>query len=270
MSGWFTTQIVHTGRLPLFCFFVTFIMGFGAIRLSVRLIRAQVRWWPRNVTPGDLHVHHMVFGVVLMAAAGVAGIASPSQPLAWRSAAAAVFGLGTALVLDEFALMLHVRDVYWTSDGRVSVDAIFIAAGITALLLVGVTPVGAQDAASYLRLPGTSDASAEFAITLTVFFLLAVVTLLKGKVWTALFAVFVPPLFLAGAIRIARPGSPWARWRYQDRRRKLGKAAYREARFRRPVILAKIWLQDLLAGHHDVPVAPAPRRPGVRDTFSPK
>lgn len=270
MSGWFTTQIVHTGRLPLLCFFVAFVLGFAAIRLSVRLIRAQVRWWPGNLTPGDLHVHHMVFGVVLMAVGGVTQIASPAQPLAWRGGAAAVFGLGTALVLDEFALMLHLRDVYWTSDGRVSVDAIFIAAGITALLLVGVTPVGAQDAAGYLRLPGDSDAAPVFATTLTVLFGLAVVTLLKGKVWTALFAVFVPPLMLAGAIRIARPGSPWARWRYQDRPKKLARASYRELRLRRPVISAKIRLQDLLAGHHDVPLPPATARPARQDTFSPK
>jgi hypothetical protein len=270
MSGWFSTQIVHTGRLPLLCFFVAFVLGFAMIRLSVRLIRAQVRWWPGNVTPGDLHVHHMVFGVVLMVVGGVAGIASPVQPMTWRGAAAAIFGLGTALVLDEFALMLHLRDVYWTSDGRVSVDAIFIAAGITALLLVGVTPVGAQDAAGYLRLPGTSDAAAEFATTLTVLFGLAVVTLLKGKVWTALFAVFVPPLFLVGAIRTARPGSPWARWRYRDRPKKLASASYRELRLRRPVILAKIKLQDLLAGHHDIPSPPAVTRAGMQDTFSQK
>ncbi|MEP7026384.1 MAG: hypothetical protein ABJB47_21785, partial [Actinomycetota bacterium] len=263
-------QIVHTGRLPLFCFFVAFVTGFGAIRLSVRLIRAQVRWWPGNVHQGDLHVHHNVFGVVLMVAGGVAGLASPSQPVSWRGIAAAIFGLGTALVLDEFALMLHLRDVYWTSDGRVSVDAIFIAAGITALLLVGVTPIGAQDAAGYLRLPGTSDAAAEFAVTLTAFFLLAAVTLLKGKVWTALFAMFVPPLLLAGAIRIARPGSPWARWRYLSRPRKMAKATYREHRLRRPVISVKIRLQDLLAGHHDGPAASTARRAGMSDTYTPK
>jgi len=136
--------------------------------------------------------------------------------------------------------------------------------------VVGVTPVGAQDAAGYLRLPGDADAAAEFATTLTVLFGLAVVTLLKGKVWTALFAVFVPPLMLVGAIRIARPGSPWARWRYQDRPKKLAKASYRERRLRRPVISAKIWLQDMLAGHHDVPSPPTAARSSMRDTFSGK
>ena len=50
-------------------------------------------------------------------------------------------------------------------------------------------------------------------------FVLAAITLLKGKVWTGLFGLFMPLLFIVGAIRLARPGSPWARWRYRERRR---------------------------------------------------
>ncbi len=140
MSSWFSTNIVQTGRLPLFCFFVAFVLGFGFIRLSTRLIRAQVRWWPGNITPGNLHVHHMVFGVVFMLVGGVTGIVAPYGSLAWRSGAAALFGLGAALVLDEFALILHLRDVYWSSAGRLSVEAVFVAAGITMLLLLGIQP----------------------------------------------------------------------------------------------------------------------------------
>ena len=140
MSSWFSTNIVQTGRLPLFCFFCAFVAGFGFIRLSVRLIRAQVRWWPGNVTPGDLHVHHMVFGVVFMLIGGVTPMVAPGGSLNWRSGAAALFGLGAALVLDEFALILHLRDVYWTSDGRLSVDAVFVAVGVTVLLLLGIVP----------------------------------------------------------------------------------------------------------------------------------
>ena len=146
-------NIVQTGRLPLFCFFCAFVAGFGFIRLSVRLIRAQVRWWPGNVTSGDLHVHHMVFGVVFMLIGGVTGIVAPGGSLNWRSGAAALFGLGAALVLDEFALILHLRDVYWTSDGRLSVDAVFVAAGVTVLLLLGIGPKimpGPQPAREYL------------------------------------------------------------------------------------------------------------------------
>src|ERR1039457_5243730 len=142
---WVAPQILHTGRLPLFCFFVAFLVSFAVIRLSVRMIRAQVRWWPGNVTPGNMHLHHMVFGVIFMVVAGVTGLAAPLYSLEWRAGAAALFGVGTALVLDEFALILHLRDVYWTSAGRVSIDAVFIAAALTALLLLGVTPTGVGD-----------------------------------------------------------------------------------------------------------------------------
>jgi hypothetical protein len=264
MSGWFSSQILHTGRLPLFCFFVAFIAGFGFIRLSVRMIRAQVRWWPGNVTPGDLHIHHMVFGVVFMVVAGVGGLAAPIYPVGWRAAAGALFGLGTALVLDEFALILHLRDVYWTSAGRISVDAVFVAAGITALLLLGATPVGLETLGDDLRFPSTAGGIITLALTLVLYVMLAAITLAKGKIWTAVFALFVPPLFLVGAIRLARPGSPWARRRYWTRRRKLSRASSRERRLREPVMQAKIRLQNLLAGDLNQPSLPPEPRPDKR------
>ena len=259
MSGWFQANIVQTGRLPLFCFFVAFISGFGFIRLSVRMIRAKVRWWPGNVTSGDMHIHHMVFGVVLMVVAGVGGLAAPLHPIAWRAVAAGLFGLGTALVLDEFALILHLRDVYWTSAGRLSVDAVFVAAGFTALLLLGFTPVGVQSVDSRLDVPTTGGRFVDFVITVAVVFVLATITLLKGKFWTALFGVFVPLLFIVGAIRLARPGSPWARWRYAARPRKQVRAGHREQRLREPVNRLKARFQDLLAG--DLSRLAEPREP---------
>jgi hypothetical protein len=253
MSGWFAAQIVHTGRLPLFCFFVAFLASFSFIRLSVRLIRAQVRWWPGNVTRGDTHLHHMVFGVIFMVISGVAGIAAPVQSLGWRAGTATLFGVGTALVLDEFALILHLRDVYWSSAGRVSIDAVFIAAGITALLLLGVSPAGVQDVADYLHVPGSTDGLTSLVVTLVLVFALAAVTLLKGKIWTGLFGLFLPVLIVVGALRLARPHSPWARWRYQRKPRKLARASRREERLRQPAIRARIRVEDLVAGYHDRP-----------------
>jgi hypothetical protein len=258
MSGWFQQQIVHTGRLPLFCFFVALVLGFGFIRLSVRLIRARVRWWPGNVVAGDVHVHHMVFGVVFMGVGGVAQLAAPLHSLAWRSGAAVVFGLGTALVLDEFALILHLRDVYWSNEGRVSVDAVFAAAGVTALLLLGITPVGVTNGPDYQRLlPETPGSVATLHLAAAALFVLASVTLLKGKIWTGLLGLFVPVVFIVGAFRLARPGSPWARWRYIGRPAKLARADRRERLLRQPVIRAKIRLQDVLTGRHDQPALTA-------------
>jgi hypothetical protein len=274
-SGWFTTRVVDTGRLPLFCFFVAFLVSFALIRLSVRMIRAKVRWWPGNVTTGGMHVHHMVFGVVVMVLAGVAGIAAPTDATDWRAGAAAAFGAGTALVLDEFALILHLRDVYWTSDGRVSIDAVFIAAAVTALLLVGVVPAGIDGVATVLGRSSDTAALGSLLATLAVLFTLAAITLLKGKIWTGLFGFLLPFLFLIGAIRLARPGSPWSRWRYRAKPRKLARAIRREQRVREPVIRAKTRLVDIVAGYHDMPVhhdrpPPAEPPPRERDAAAPK
>ena len=252
-SGWFSTVIVDTGRLPLFCFFVAFLVSFALIRLSVRMIRAQVRWWPGNVTSGGMHLHHMVFGVIFMVVAGVAGLAAPLHSVDWRAGTAAAFGVGTALVLDEFALILHLRDVYWTSAGRVSIDAVFIAAAVTALLLLGVLPAGIDDVASFLGKTSDTTALGSLLATLAVLFALASITLLKGKIWTGLFGFLIPFLFLIGAIRLARPGSPWSRWRYQAKPKKIARAIRREERVRQPVIRAKTRLVDLIAGYHDMP-----------------
>jgi hypothetical protein len=251
VSAWFSAQVVQTGRLPLFCFFVAFVCGFLGIRASVRLIRAGVRWWPRDLTAGSVHVHHMVFGVVLMAAGGIGGLAAPTGSLAWRSAAAATFGLGMALVFDEFALILHLRDVYWTNEGRLSVDAVFVAVGVTALLIIGVSPVGVRDVADYHHLPGSPAAVATLDVTVAAMLILAGVTLLKGKPWTALLGLLVPAALVVGAIRLARPGSVWARWRYRGRPAKLGRAVSRDQRLRQPAIRAKNRLQDVLTGLHD-------------------
>jgi hypothetical protein len=259
MTDWFDAQVVDTGRLPLFCFFVSFLAAFGCIRLSVRLIRAQVRWWPGNVRAGEVHVHHMVFGVVFMGVGGVAELAAPVHSTAWRSGPAVLFGLGTALVLDEFALILHLRDVYWAREGRLSIDAVFVAVGVTALLLIGVTPVGVKSVADYHQLPGSPGAVVSLIVIVAVLFVLAGITLLKGKIWTALLGMFVPLLFIVGAIRLGRPDSPWARWRYTGRPAKLTRARRREQRLRQPVVHAKIRIQDLLAGRPDQPAADTDR-----------
>ena len=259
MVDWFQRTIVDTGRLPLFCFFAGMVVGFGFIRFSVRMIRAQVKWWPGNVSSGGTHIHHMVFGVVLMLIGGVAGLAIPSNLDGWRAAVAALFGIGAALVLDEFALILHLDDVYWSERGRTSIDAVFVAVAFSGLLLLGVRPVGVDD---FLVARSENSGTAAWVsggVIAVINFALAGITLLKGKIWTGLIGLFLPLLIVVGAIRLARPQSPWARWRYAKERprarRKLTRAANRERRFRRPMIAAKVWRQDAIAGRPDLPKA---------------
>ena len=265
MDGWFSRRVLETGRLPLFCFFIAFLVTFLFIRFSVRMIRRQVKWWPGNVTPGGLHIHHAVFGVVFMVLGGLAGLAAPDHPVGVPSACAAVFGLGTALVLDEFALILHLDDVYWSDAGRLSVDAIFVATSVTGLLILGVTPdiTGGVDSAK-----GTSHVGAVIgiAITLTVNLVLAGICLVKGKLWTGLFGLFLPILLLVGAIRVGRPASPWARKFYRTRPHKAAKARRREIRYRRRFVRVKDRMQDALAGAPDRPAAEIPEQ-GVQLKF---
>jgi hypothetical protein len=267
VGGWFSRRVLETGRLPLFCFFVAFLLTFLFIRFSVRMIRRQVKWWPGNVTPGGLHIHHAVFGVVFMVVGGLAGLAAPDNPVGVPSACAAVFGLGTALVLDEFALILHLDDVYWSSAGRLSVDAIFVATGVTGLLVLGVTPdiTGGVHSAK-----GTSHVGAVIgiALTLAVNLGLAAICLLKGKIWTGLFGLFLPILLLFAAIRFGRPASPWARKFYTGRPRKVAKAERREIRYRRRFVRVKNRLQDALAGRPDQPTVQIPEQ-GVQLEFEP-
>ena len=267
MGDWFRVNILDTGRLPLFCFFAAFVLTFAFIRFSVRMIRAQVSWWPGNITPGGLHIHHVVFGTVAMVAGGVAGLAVPVEPVVWRAVCAAVFGLGTALVLDEFALILHLDDVYWAEEGRLSVDAVAIATGVSGLLLLGGAPF-LDDLT-----PFEGESALVFAISIglviAIDLALAAVTLLKGKMWTGLVGLFVPLLLIIGAIRLARPRSVWARKRYEardgrpGRPDKLAKAQRREERYREPVQRLKVAIQDAVAGAPTAPAEAAAPEPEV-------
>ena len=100
------------------------------------MIRAQVSWWPGNVSVGGTHVHHLVWGICALLIFGYIGVVTtPGSP--WHEIVAVLFAIGTGLTLDEFALWLELKDVYWEKDGRKSIDAMIIAGCATGILLVG-------------------------------------------------------------------------------------------------------------------------------------
>lgn len=245
---WLQHGVIDHGRLPLLCFLLGLLVGFLLIRLSVRMIRADVKWWPGNITPGGQHIHHVVFGIVLMLLAGIGLIAvyvDGSESVG--AMLAAIFGIGAALVLDEFALIFYLRDVYWSEQGRTSVDAVFAAVGFTGLLLLGLHPLELLSPAGF-RADPDPWVRGTLAVLALANLALGVVVLLKGKIWTGLLGLFVLPILVLAAVRLSRPSAPWARWRYTTRPKKMERALRREKRWRRPIIRAKIYLQDAIAG----------------------
>lgn len=86
----------------------------------------------------------MVPGVVLSVVGGFGAVASGKQGFA-AGACAVVFGVGAGLVLDEFALILHMDDVYWTEQGRQSVEVVVLTAALVLLVLGGFSPLGVDD-----------------------------------------------------------------------------------------------------------------------------
>jgi len=111
-------HIVRSGRELIFMVLIGVVGSFLFIRLSTRMIRAQVKWWPGNVTPGGMHIHHVVFGLVFLLIGGIGNFALRGEGRPYRELLALLFGIGVGLVLDEFALILHLEDVYWAEEGR--------------------------------------------------------------------------------------------------------------------------------------------------------
>jgi hypothetical protein len=197
------------------------LASFLFIRTSARLMRSpRVPWWPGSVTTeGGLHVHHLVFGIALMLLAGFVLALQPGSP--WLELMAAAFGIGAGLTLDEYALWLHLEDVYWAEEGRRSVDAVIVATIVAGLVLMGF-------------LPWSTDSGAPAIVVSVLLALgLSAITVLKGKLFLAVAGMLFPPISLVAALRLAKPGSPWARRRYPEGGEKLARATERDERHRR-------------------------------------
>jgi hypothetical protein len=219
VTSLYDRAIVDTGRQPEFLVFVAFLITFGFIRTSAHMIRAQVRWWPGNVQVGGTHIHHLVWGIVTIMITGYLGIAiDPPSP--WQEIIAIFFGIGMGLALDEFALWLDLKDVYWSEQGRKSIDAVIIAATFTGMILVGFSAW--VDVATEVE-------DVVFAIVGTfgvIAILFALVNLAKERFVYAAVGLLILPVGVVVAFRLARPHSLWARLFYRDEKR-----ARAEARF---------------------------------------
>ena len=131
----YTFHFQNERRERLFLASVGFLLTFGIVRGITHLIRAGVGPF-HNVTSGGLHIHHLVWGILILILVGYVWLIELGVGSNWiASVTAILFGVGAALTLDEFALWLNLQDVYWTGTGRESIDAVII---FISLLSVGI------------------------------------------------------------------------------------------------------------------------------------
>jgi hypothetical protein len=212
-------EIQVPGKELAFLILIAFLCSFGFIRGSAHMIKAQVSWWPGNVeTKSGTHIHHLVWGILLMMAFGYVGIAiADGSP--WEEIAAILFGIGMGLTLDEFALWLNLQDVYWADKGRQSIDAVIVATALIIITLLGLT-LWLELWKAFVILIGLGNSRSDAAVTYVpwhvIGLLFSVVAWLKGKKLLAVVGVVIPFVSIVAMIRLAKPSSWWAKRFYSD------------------------------------------------------
>ncbi len=222
-SDFWTHQLTEHDRQWLFLVLAGLVVSFAFIRFSTRMMRSpRVTWWPGSVvSDSGVHVHHLVFGIVLMIAAGTISFAGFAVSPIYEICAL-LFGVGIGLTIDEFALWLYLDDVYWAKQGRASVDATVIAVAAMGLVLLGVRPFDIDD-----------DSAGDLVVSIVAALILfgcVAICVLKHRLVHAMVGFFFFPLAIYGASRIGKPDSPWAHRFYAERN--PGKQAKAEKRFR--------------------------------------
>jgi hypothetical protein len=199
-----TVDLVHRvpepGREAAFLVLLAFLCSFGFIRTSARMTRS-VSWWPGGVeTEGGVHLHHLVWGIVLLLVCGFTAFATELTSPWWQITSIG-FGIGAGFTLDEFALWVRLQDVYWSDEGRASLDAVVLAAVFGGLVVVGVQPWGLDETGSIL---GTG-------LFTILDIAIAGVAFLKGRILLGVLGLFVPVFGLWAALRLGKPNSPMAK-----------------------------------------------------------
>ncbi|CAG7572092.1 hypothetical protein FB554_0218 [Barrientosiimonas humi] len=240
MSEWWNVEIVGAGKLPMLLCFLAFVVTFLATRGITRMIRAGRGPFRNNVTSSGVHIHHAVPGLGLLLIG--AFVALSAEHGGFRATAGVLVGVGASLVLDEFALILHLSDVYWSQEGQASVQAVALTASCLALVLLGFTPARSED------LTGGQQARWALALSIALTVLACLVCVAKGKYRLIVLAICVPAVAFVGAVRLARPGSPWFRKHYAAGSRKATTATRRTAELDATWGRRWGWIADAIAG----------------------
>jgi hypothetical protein len=241
ISDFWSQQVAGEHRSGVFLVLTGFILSFAFIRMSTRLMRSpRVPWWPGSVvSDSGVHIHHLVFGICLMMIAGTVGFASSGNS-PWFEISAALFGIGAGLTIDEFALWVYLEDVYWSEEGRKSVDATVIAAAGMLLLLFGFEPFDFTTGSAGEVISSFAGAALVFAMVAICF--------AKGRIMHGYIGFFILPIAIYGASRLGKPDSPWGRRFYGERRAEKQARSVQRFRPERRTEHFKQRFRDLVGG----------------------
>lgn len=245
-------NVYQAGKEPLLLLLLSFLITFTLTRAYTRI--ARVRGWG-SAHVGDVHMHHVVPGVLLIIAAGLVEFAVTPDTV-YSELLAIMFGAGAALTLDEFAMVLRLDDVYWSPEGRESIDAIIILTVVILFAFTATAPFGATP----------NDTAGAIWTTIAINAGLSVITLAKGKLKLAIVSIVFAPLAIIGAVRLAKPGSWWARRFYTPERGRRAAKKLARAQARASVRLMRydalrLRFYDLIGG---APSRPSPNEPSER------
>lgn len=197
-------QIVANDRVSIFLVFAGFLGSFLFIRTSARLGRSTT-WWPGSVVTDDgLHLHHLVWGICLMMGSGVLAFSLHTEG-GWFHLSAALFGIGMGMTIDEFALWIYLKDVYWSNEGRSSIDAALYVTALMGLILIGANPLDGEEGMGAI------------IVTLAVDLAVSLVCFSKKRISHGLIGLLIPLVSLYGAVRLGKPDSVWAKHFYGER-----------------------------------------------------
>jgi hypothetical protein len=132
------------------------LSGFIGSIVFARVSTAGIRsgWWPfPNVSLAGRHIHHFVPGILVAFAAGATAMLTADEKL--EEKLAIPFGAGVGLTIDEAALLLDLRDVYWTREGILSVQLSLGAAAVMGGTILGLRILrrGEQEAEAQEAIP---------------------------------------------------------------------------------------------------------------------
>jgi hypothetical protein len=141
LHGTFLGHALHE-RIPdrprrrLFVASMSFFLTFTGVRGVVYAMQHQIPPF-HFIEIGGRHIHHLVFGIIILLLVGYAwlsefGTGADDSSIFLSRLMSILYGVGAALTLDEFALWLNLRDVYWSREGRASIDAIILFGALLA------------------------------------------------------------------------------------------------------------------------------------------